>query len=48
MKSLLSDKKLRVKLAKEGREYAVKNNNIEKVSKNILNNLEKKKFDFIF
>ena len=48
MKSLLSDKKLRVKLAQEGREYAVKNNNIEKVSKNILNNLEKKKFDFIF
>ena len=33
MKSLLSDKRLRVKLAKEGREYAVKNNNIEKVSK---------------
>ncbi len=46
LRSLLTQKNLRIKLASEGREYALTNNNITKVSKDIVLSLDSKDFNY--
>src|SRR5205085_2113814 len=46
LRALLINKKLRINLAKQGREYALRNNNIEKVAKDILAKMTDKHYDY--
>ena len=48
LKILLVDKQLRIKLANEGREYALRNNDIKTVTKNLLLNINSNDTDYQF
>lgn len=46
LKLLLTNKKLRIELAKKGRDYALKNNDIKKIVNDFLTQLDSKKTDY--
>ena len=46
LKLLLTNKKLRIELAKKGRDYALENNDIKKIVKDLLTQLDSKETDY--